>query len=79
MAERGISRRRACALLGVPRSTLGYVARMPQKDAPVIERMRHYATLYPRFGYRRIHVYLVGPEEPLTASSHAACGAEGSC
>lgn len=23
--------------------------------------------------------YLVGPEEPLIASSHAACGAEGSC
>lgn len=30
---------------------------MPQKDAPVIERLRHYAALYPRFGYRRIHVY----------------------
>jgi hypothetical protein len=23
--------------------------------------------------------YYVGPEEPLIASSHAACGAEGSC
>lgn len=58
VAERGISLRRACALLGVPRSTLGYEAKMPQKDAPVIERLRHYAALYPRFGYRRIHVYL---------------------
>jgi putative transposase len=56
--DRGISARRACSLLGVSRSTLGYQAKMPQKDGPVIERMRHYAALYPRFGYRRIHVYL---------------------
>ena len=55
---RGISTRRACALVGVPRSTLGYVATQPLKDAPVIERMKHYAAMYPRFGYRRIHVYL---------------------
>ena len=58
MVERGISARRACSLLGVSRSTLGYEAKMPQKDAPVVERMRHYAALYPRFSYRRIHVYL---------------------
>ena len=58
VVDRGISVRRACALLSVPRSTLGYVARMPAKDAPVIERMKHYAAMYPRFGYRRIHVYL---------------------
>jgi len=56
--DRGISTRRACALLGVPRSTLGYVPTQPAKDAPVIERMKHYAAMYPRFGYRRIHVYL---------------------
>lgn len=58
LVGRGISTRRACALLGVPRSTLGYVATQPAKDAPVIERMKHYAAMYPRFGYRRIHVYL---------------------
>ncbi len=58
LVDRGISQRRACALLRVPRSTLGYVALQPIKDAPVIERMKHYAALYPRFGYRRIHVYL---------------------
>ena len=37
---------------------LGYVATQAAKDAPVIERMKHYAAMYPRFGYRRIHVYL---------------------
>lgn len=58
IVSRGISTRRACALLGVPRSTLGYVATQPLKDAAVIERMKHYAAMYPRFGYRRIHVYL---------------------
>lgn len=58
MVERGISARRACSLLRVSRSTLGYEAKMPQKDAPVIERLRHDVALYPRFGYRRIHVYL---------------------
>ncbi len=42
----------------MPRSTLGYVPSQPIKDAPVIERMKHYAAMYPRFGYRRIHVYL---------------------
>ena len=58
MTDRGISVRRACALLSVARSTVGYVPTQPAKDAPVIERMRHYAAMYPRFGYRRIHVYL---------------------
>jgi len=55
---RGVSARRACALLDVARSTLGYAARMPLRDAPVIARMRVHAERYPRFGYRRIHVYL---------------------
>jgi len=49
MVERGISQRRACALLGLARSALRYQARLPAKDAAVIERMKHYAALYPRF------------------------------
>lgn len=58
MVERGISQRRACALLGIARSALRYEARLPAKDAAVIDRMKHHAARYPRFGYRRIHVYL---------------------
>jgi hypothetical protein len=54
----GISVRRACALLSVARFTVGHVPTQPAKDGPVIERMRHYAAMYPRLGYRRIHVYL---------------------
>jgi len=31
---------------------------MPAKDAPVIDAMRRLSAQFPRFGYRRIHVYL---------------------
>ena len=37
---RGLSRRRACALLSVARSTLGYVSRLIARDAPVVPAMR---------------------------------------
>ena len=56
--QRGLSKRCACALMQVPRSTLGYELRQPIKDAPVIAAMRELSAQYPRFGYRRIHVYL---------------------
>ncbi len=56
--DRGLSRRRACALLSVPRSTLGYQSRTAVKDAPVRAAMQRLAGQYPRYGYRRIHVFL---------------------
>jgi putative transposase len=56
--QRGVSLRRACALLSVARSTLGYVSRRIAKDAPVIGSMRELSGQYPRFGYRRIQVFL---------------------
>ena len=37
---RGLSSRRACALLSVARSTLGYVSRLIARDAPVLPAMR---------------------------------------
>jgi putative transposase len=55
---RGISLRRACALLGVARSTIGYESRLSKRDAPVLDAMRELAGQYPRFGYRRIQVFL---------------------
>ena len=54
----GLSRRRACALLSVARSTVGYQPRLAVKDAPVIVAMRELAAQYPRYGYRRIQVFL---------------------
>jgi len=56
--ERGLSQRRACGLLGVARSALGYELRMPARDAPVIEAMRALSSQYPRYGYRRMRIFL---------------------
>jgi len=55
---RGLSGRRACALLSVARSTLGYVSRLIARDAPVIPAMRTLAGQYPRYGYRTIRIFL---------------------
>lgn len=55
---RGLSGRRACALLSVARSTLSYQPRLPIKDAPAVAAMHRLAALYPRFGYRRIQVFM---------------------
>jgi len=55
---RGVSQRRACALLTVARSTLGYRSRRAEKDARVMDAMRKVASQYPRFGYRRIRILL---------------------
>lgn len=56
--ERGLSVRRACTLFKVARSALNYRSRMPAKDAPAIARMKELSDQYPRYGYRRIHVFL---------------------
>lgn len=48
----------ACGLLGIARSTLGYELRLPAKDLPVIEAMKTLASQYPRYGYRRIRIFL---------------------
>jgi putative transposase len=52
--RRGVSLRRACALLQVARSTIGYESALVRRDAPVVEAMRELSAQYPRFGYRRI-------------------------
>ena len=56
--ERGLSVRRACALMSVARSTLRYASRLVERDAPAIVAMRELAGEYPRYGYRRIQVFL---------------------
>jgi putative transposase len=56
--ERGLSKRRACGLLEVARSGLSYELRLPAKDAPVIEAMKALSAQYPRYGYRRIRIFL---------------------
>ena len=56
--ERGLSQRRACELLEVARSALKYESVRSQRDAPTIEAMKRLAAQYPRYGYRRIHIFL---------------------
>jgi putative transposase len=55
---RGLSQRRATTLLHVAPSALTYQSRKAEKDAMVIARMTALAAQYPRFGYRRIRIYL---------------------
>lgn len=56
--ERGLSARRACTLFSVARSALSYASRKVAQDAPVVERMQALAAQYPRYGYRRIRIFL---------------------
>jgi putative transposase len=56
--SRGLSCRRACRLMRVARSTLDYSSLMERKDTPIRARMRELAAQYPRYGYRRIQVFL---------------------
>jgi putative transposase len=56
--SRGLSGRRACALLSVARSALRYESRRLTRDAPVVAAMRRLSAQYPRYGYRRIRIFL---------------------
>jgi putative transposase len=56
--ERGLSARRACTLFSIARSALSYEGRKGAKDAPVVERMKQLSAQYPRYGYRRIRIFL---------------------
>jgi putative transposase len=64
---RGVSVRRACRLLSVARSTLGYESLLAKRDEPVTAEMRELAAQYPRFGYRRIRVFLARRGHAMSA------------
>ena len=55
---RGVSKRRACELIEIARSGLTYRSVRAERDAPVIEAMKRLAAQYPRYGYRRIRVFM---------------------
>ena len=65
--SRGLSSRRACALLMVARSRLGYVSRLQARDAPAVAVMRALAAQYPRYGYRKIRIFLERQGHPMSA------------
>jgi putative transposase len=56
--RRGLSCRRACALLKVARSALNYQSKLAIKDAPALSRMSELAAQYPRYGYRQVRIFL---------------------
>ena len=56
--SRGHSERRACELIGIARSMLNYRSVRAEQDAPVIAAMKRLAQQYPRYGYRRIRIFL---------------------
>ena len=58
LRQGGLSVRRACALLSVARSALHDESRLTKRDAPVLAPMRGLAARYPRYGYRRIQIFL---------------------
>ena len=56
--ERGHSQRRACELIGIARSAARREPTLPAKDSPATDAMKRLAAQYPRYGYRRIQVFL---------------------
>jgi len=64
--RRGISCRRSCALMQVARSWLRYESKKVKKDKPVRERMRALAAQYPRYGYRRVRIFLARDGHPMS-------------
>lgn len=56
--RRGLSCRRGCALLSVARSSLHYVSKRAAADGPALVAMRELAAQYPRYGYRRIRIFM---------------------
>ena len=68
--ERGLSQRRACELFEITRSSLSYCPVRSERDAPALEAMKRLAAQYPRYGYRRIRIFL--RREGLHMSQHRA-------
>ena len=64
---RGLSCRRACALLSVARSSLHYQSQLAIRDAPAVHAMRALAGQYPRYGYRKIRIFLARQGHVMSA------------
>ena len=53
-----VAQRRACRVLGQPRSTQRYTPREPDRDRALVQRMLALVRRHPRYGYRRITALL---------------------
>ena len=54
MEELGVAERRACKVLGQPRSTQRRIPKIPDDEPRLVQRMTELATQYGRYGYRRV-------------------------
>lgn len=54
----GVSERRACCVLGQPRSTQRYQSTRAERDADLRKQMKTLADKNPRYGYRRVAALL---------------------
>ena len=54
----GLSERKACRLLGLPRSTHRYRPRGRSDEQPLVDRIAELAAQHPGHGYRRIGLLL---------------------
>jgi len=57
-----MSERHACRLMGLARSTRRYLARRPEQDAELCQRLKELAAKWMRFGYPRLTALLVSEE-----------------
>ena len=57
LVERGLSQRRACTLVQLPRATLRYQAR-PEGNSELDQQVQELARQHPRYGYRRVWALL---------------------
>ena len=64
--ERGHSQRQACELMELPRSILNYRSVRAERDAPALDAMRRIAETYPRYGYRRVRIFLRREGRPMS-------------
>ena len=64
--ERGHSQRQACELIEMPRSLLKYRSVRAERDAPALDAMRRIAAIYPRYGYRRVRIFLRREGHPMS-------------
>jgi putative transposase len=54
-----VSERRACRVVGQPRSTQAYHPRKQDDDAMIVATMHELVKRHPRYGYRRVHALLL--------------------
>ena len=64
--RRGLSQRRSCTPPKVSRSALNYGSTKAIEDRPVLERMVMLSAQYPRYGYRRIRIFLGRDGHPMS-------------